>query len=430
MSLLDIVPDVLEAIGEKLKPKPPKPDEPSALDKVWKQQLEDEKATAERRKRKPKAKAVMVFGRFNPPTTGHARLIAHMNEVAEREKAMPFLFTSVKQDADNPLPFAVKVEWLKRLFHVPVYSNPKVTHPLQALAVLQTVGFEQVTIVVGSDQTKEFERIADYCRRKGVLGSDPTKRKPLTNVTVETVPGERDGRHFGVSGMSATKLRKAAKAKNFQAFKTGVPTNSEAVARKLYFQVRKAMGLAKGHTFLLCGFTLNDAKQLRETFGQLFPRVKAFDQRTNALLQNAKPFYMDLSGYNYGQVSSVARRLAEANYKTTIYAIPVPLPKQLTEAYVKSASTVGMLNKGGAVMVEDAACALAHARKALKEEGEAPKPKEPTEVDRLKTRQKSEVLAMKQRQGNDLLQAKQRELQKKSREDQQKIAQSAKPKSA
>src|SRR5579885_1603477 len=203
MSLLDIVPDVLEAIGKKLKPKP-KDDEPSTLDKIWKQQLEDEKASAERRKQKPKAKAVVVFGRFNPPTTGHAALIDYMKQVAAREKAMPFLFTSVKQDAENPLPYAQKVEWLKRLFDVSVYSNPKVTHPLQALSVLQTVGFEQVTLVVGSDQTKEFERIADYCQRKGVLGDDPTKRKPLTNVSVETMPVQRDGRAFGTAGMSAT----------------------------------------------------------------------------------------------------------------------------------------------------------------------------------------------------------------------------------
>ena len=49
------------------------------------------------------------------------------------------------------------------------------------------------------------------------------------------------------------------------------------------------------------------------------------------------------------------------------------------------------------------------------------KPKEPTEVDRLKFQQKRQELSLKTQQNNDLLQARERELQKKSREDQEKL---------
>jgi hypothetical protein len=50
------------------------------------------------------------------------------------------------------------------------------------------------------------------------------------------------------------------------------------------------------------------------------------------------------------------------------------------------------------------------------------KTKQPTEVDRLKQQQKSEVILTKQRQSNDMFQAKRRELDSKSREAMDKIA--------
>jgi hypothetical protein len=404
---------------------------------------------------------VMAFGRFNPPSTGHARLIDYLRQEAKRRNAVPMVFASPRQDATNPLPFAEKVWWLKRFFPgVLVNENPEWRTPVDVLKGLAQIGVQHdqspdtrktvsvpsgkvklgedgepvlkngkpipimmtvprsqrvggIWIVVGSDQTANFHRLA--------------KAVPDIKFDVLTVPDVRDTRSLGVAGMSSTKLRAAARAGNFSAFRKGTPTKVEREARKLYFTVRRHMGLTKGHAFLLCGLTLTTAKLLREAFTPLVPRVRVFNRAADALMEQSRPFFVDVSGHAEDVIRQLMTRLAEANYDTTIYMPEEPMPAMFTEGWLRQRSHAGMLRTWAqTVVTEDVDAAKAHAQRVLKVDAKG-KSKAPTDVDRVKDRQGQELISLKQRQNDDLLQAKKQDLETKSRDAAEKITNKEKP---
>ena len=61
--------------------------------------------------------AVFSFGRFNPPTTGHAKLADRLSKVARTAGGDALIFTSHSNDKKkNPLPHKVKVKYLRKFF--------------------------------------------------------------------------------------------------------------------------------------------------------------------------------------------------------------------------------------------------------------------------------------------------------------------------
>ena len=178
---------------------------------------------------RPKRPAVIAFGRFQPPTLGHARLVDYLRFEAAKRKATPILFPSATQDPiRNPLPFAEKVRFLRQLFPgLAVSGNKIVRTPIDALVVVKRMGFDAVWFVVGSDETQAFMRFGNYVRLKeyGVL----------------TVPGARDEKLSGVVGMSGTKLRQAAQQDDWKTFRAGIPTKVARVAQQIFDSVRRHM---------------------------------------------------------------------------------------------------------------------------------------------------------------------------------------------
>lgn len=189
--------------------------------------------TALDRKARVKMPVVVAFGRFNPPTVGHAALVNVVRQQATRQKCFPVLFPSPSQDdASNPLTFAERVKWLRLFFpDVVINENPTVRTPLDMLAALRRLKVDGVTLVVGSDQKQNFGRLVAY-----VQGSPETRFKQFTIVVVP-----RNAKSRGAAGMSATKLREAAVAGRFEAFRQGVPTRSKTVAQKLYRDLRRRL---------------------------------------------------------------------------------------------------------------------------------------------------------------------------------------------
>ena len=60
--------------------------------------------------------AVFTFGRFNPPTTGHAMLVQKLEKTARKVGGVPFLFASPSHDAKkNPLTYATKLRVLDKM---------------------------------------------------------------------------------------------------------------------------------------------------------------------------------------------------------------------------------------------------------------------------------------------------------------------------
>jgi len=186
--------------------------------------------------------AIFTFGRFNPPTTGHEKLIdALAREQSKNAGSKMYVFPSQSQNPKkDPLPFALKVAYMRKMF--PKYAknimaNKKIRMVFDIAVDLHNKGHRAIVMVVGSDRVTEFEGLLNKYNgvngRHGYYGFD--------NIEVVSA-GERDPDAEGVSGMSASKMRAAASSGDFDSFKTGVPSGFKD-ALKLYNDVRKNMGI-------------------------------------------------------------------------------------------------------------------------------------------------------------------------------------------
>ena len=187
--------------------------------------------------------AVFSFGRFNPPTVGHEKLIKKVESVASNNDADFYIYPSWSQSPDkDPLPHKVKFGHMKKAF--PNYveniiSNPKCKSAIHVLTKLYDAGYDKVMMVVGSDRIKDFDKLLNkYNGKKATHGFYEFPHD------VEVVSaGERDPDAQGVEGMSASKMRKAAVDGDLDSFKSGVPNMSDSDKEKLYNDVRKWMNV-------------------------------------------------------------------------------------------------------------------------------------------------------------------------------------------
>ena len=189
---------------------------------------------------------VLVFGRFNPPTTGHEALIAFVKNIAHRVNADVRIYASQSQDArKNPLPFRVKIQYLRRFFPGVTFSDSTaIRTPFDALGELSQLGYTDVILVAGSDRVRDYEKLGTYLLPRNSPKYDSTKHIAINSYKVVSVPGDRDPDAEGVSGMSASKLRKLAADNDYTAFRQGIPSHaSERDAKNLFKQVRQYMGL-------------------------------------------------------------------------------------------------------------------------------------------------------------------------------------------
>jgi nicotinamide mononucleotide adenylyltransferase len=182
-----------------------------------------------------------TFGRMNPPTVGHGKL---MNVMAVKAGKMPYkIYLSQSYDpAKNPLNYKQKIKHVRKMFskHARnVILNTKVINVFQAASSLYDQGYNRITMVVGSDRVVEFETLLKkYNGTKGKHGF-----YNFENINVVSA-GERDPDAEGVTGMSASKQRENAKNNDFTTFSQGVPsTMSSKDAKRLFNDVRIGMGL-------------------------------------------------------------------------------------------------------------------------------------------------------------------------------------------
>ena len=188
-----------------------------------------------------------TFGRMNPPTTGHEKL---MNELAKKSGKNPYrVYLSQSTDKKkNPLDFKYKVKTVRKFFpkHArSVMLNKKVKSVFDAVTEMYNDGFKNITMVVGSDRINEFNTLLK--KYNGVKA-----RHGLYNFNKINVisAGDRDPDADDVSGMSASKMRNLASEGDFTQFSQGLPRNvSNADAKKVYNEVRRGMGLKEQKTY-------------------------------------------------------------------------------------------------------------------------------------------------------------------------------------
>ena len=185
-----------------------------------------------------------TFGRFNPPTIGHEKLI---NKVAQQRTDDYKIYLSKSEDTSkNPLNARVKLATMKQMF--PRHARNIMLNPsnmiLDIATELYNKGYSNVTFVAGSDRVREFDTILK--KYNGVKSRHGLYDFDSINVASA---GERDPDADGATGMSASKMRQAAKDKDFNSFKKGLPSGfaNSTKAQDLFKNVRKGMMLAASY---------------------------------------------------------------------------------------------------------------------------------------------------------------------------------------
>jgi len=179
----------------------------------------------------------IVFGRFNPPTSGHEKLLGAARKAAAGGDLKIYPSRS-QDDKKNPLDPDMKISYMKKLF--PDYEEEIINDGdmRSIFDVLTTADqdYENVNIVVGADRQSEFENLANKYNKD---------LYDFENIRVISA-GVRDSDAEGVEGMSASKMRKAVADDDFDAFKKGMPQAVKGGdAEAVFNAVRTGMKIKK-----------------------------------------------------------------------------------------------------------------------------------------------------------------------------------------
>jgi len=157
----------------------------------------------------------IAFGRFNPPTVGHGKLLSAAKKAAAGEDLK--IYPSRSQDAKkNPLDPDMKISFMKKMFpdfSEVIINDDKMKSIFNVLVAADEAGYKNVNIIVGSDRQAEFENLAT--KYNGELYN-------FDNIRVISA-GVRDADAEGVEGMSASKMRKAVMDDDYDSFRRGTP---------------------------------------------------------------------------------------------------------------------------------------------------------------------------------------------------------------
>ena len=152
--------------------------------------------------------AVFAFGRFNPPTIGHKKLLDTLESAAQKANGKAYLFLSHKQNnKTDPLTHKEKSDYLKMFYPTVAIGDPAVKTIIQALQKIQAEGRTRIVMIAGSDRVGEFEKLLNqYNGKPDKAGNELYK---FDNIRVISA-GERDPDQEGATGASASKARELA----------------------------------------------------------------------------------------------------------------------------------------------------------------------------------------------------------------------------
>jgi nicotinic acid mononucleotide adenylyltransferase len=184
-------------------------------------------------------KIVLAFGRMNPITVGHEKLVNKIKSVARKEKATPALYLSHSQDKKkNPLKYEDKIRYAKKAFgNVVQQSNARTI--MQVLADLDKQ-YDEVIVIAGSDRVDEFNNLIQKYNGKDYA----YERLEVVSA------GERDPDADDVSGMSGSKMRELALTGKVKEFKAGLPAKlrSSKDGADMYNKIRDWGGIKEEMT--------------------------------------------------------------------------------------------------------------------------------------------------------------------------------------
>ena len=184
---------------------------------------------------KTKGTLTVAFGRFNPPTVGHQKL---MDTVASSSDDGDYMIVPSRSEDKKKNPFGAdrKSQLMRQLY--PDHAEKIVNDPgnrtiFDVMRKAHNDGYANIRIVGGGDRVKEYEKLSNKYN-----GST----YQFDNIEVISA-GDRDPDGEGVEGMSASKMRKAAKDNDFRAFKKGMPKLDNEILMGIFGELQAAMGI-------------------------------------------------------------------------------------------------------------------------------------------------------------------------------------------
>lgn len=193
-----------------------------------------------------KRSVVLTFGRFNPPTVGHEKLL---DKVAKEASGSDYrIYASHSEDpSKNPLGYSEKIKIMRKMFPKHgrnIILDKKIRTVIEAASSLYQQGYTKMKLVVGSDRINEFRKLLNRYNGAAVSKNFYEFKDGIEVVSA----GARDPDAVGVSGMSASKMRDAAVSGDFKTFSLGVP-RAYGDDMALFNLIRKRMGLIEMTTF-------------------------------------------------------------------------------------------------------------------------------------------------------------------------------------
>jgi len=258
-------------------------------------------AAAPEPKEKPKAKQgaetqgsseggdllTVAFGRFNPPTVGHGKLLSAAKKASQGGDLK--IYPSRTQDPKkNPLDPDMKVSYMKKMF--PDYADNIVNDDemksiFNVLTTASEQGYSNVNIIVGSDRQSEFENLAT--KYNGELYD-------FDQIRVISA-GVRDADAEGVEGMSASKMRKAVVDDDFDSFRKGTPKELDDGDTKALFDAVRT------------GMKIKSKKKVEELW-QIAPKFDMKNLRENYISGKIFKIGDIVENINTGLIGKIIRR--------------------------------------------------------------------------------------------------------------------------
>ena len=239
-------------------------------------------------KNKEKKQLTVGFGRFNPPTIGHEKLMNTISKTAGKGGEYKIYPSRTQDSKKNPLNPSDKVEYMRKAFpdHADsIVDDDKTKTIFDVLKSAYGKGYSTVNVVVGSDRVKEFENLAN--KYNGQLYN-------FDKINIVSA-GERSSDAKGVEGMSASKLRKAAMDGDYKTFRSGISKAlDDKSAKKLFNTVQNSMKKTKSEAW------------------EFAPKLAFEGLRENYIAKNIFRLGDMVENLNHGLVGKIIR--AGANY--------------------------------------------------------------------------------------------------------------------
>jgi len=232
----------------------------------------------------------IVFGRFNPPTIGHEKLLKAANKAATGGTLK--IYPSRTQDPKkNPLDPSTKISFMRKMF--PDYAEQIINDPdmksiFDVLVNADKDGYGNVNIVVGSDRQSEFENLAQK------YNGDLYQFDLIRVISA----GMRDADAEGAEGMSASKMRKAVMDGDLDSFRKGTPKQlDDGDVQTLFNAVRSAMEVKK-----------SKVKKESYSLWEIAPKFDMKNLRENYVSGNLFKIGDIIENLNTGLIGEIIRR--------------------------------------------------------------------------------------------------------------------------